>query len=107
MNCLLDIIFNFIFIFRWRGFGFGLGVMGAALGTTAAEIVTTIIMFYVLMFRTPMLSKGYGTDSDEKAGLATIKKSFVLSLPVTFENVVMFGAMITITKPVLYASLRN
>ena len=98
MNCLLDIIFNFIFIFSWHGFGFGLGVMGAALGTTAAEIVTTIIMFYVLMFRTPMLSKGYGTDSDEKAGLATIKKSFVLSLPVTFENVVMFGAMITITR---------
>ena len=97
MNCLLDIIFNFIFIFSWHGFGFCLGVMGAALGTTAAEIVTTIIMFYVLMFRTPMLSKGYGTDSDEKAGLATIKKSFVLSLPVTFENVVMFGAMITIT----------
>lgn len=54
------------------------GVMGAALGTTAAEIVTTIIMFYVLMFRTlHMLSKGYGTDSDEKAGLTTIKKSFV------------------------------
>ena len=98
MNCLLDVIFNFIFIFSWHGFGFGLGVMGAALGTTAAEIVTTIIMFYVLMFRTPMLSKGYGTDSDEKAGLATIKKSFVLSLPVTFENVVMFGAMITITR---------
>ena len=71
MNCLLDIIFNFIFIFSWHGFGFGLGVMGAALGTTAAEIVTTIIMFYVLMFR---------------------------SLPVTFENVVMFGAMITITR---------
>ena len=45
-----------------------------------------------------MLSKGYGTDSDEKAGFATIKKSFVLSLPVTFENVVMFGAMITITR---------
>ena len=54
MNCLLDIIFNFIFIFSWHGFGFGLGVMGAALGTTAAQIVTTIIMFYVLMFRTPM-----------------------------------------------------
>ena len=98
MNCLLDVIFNFIFIFKWHGFGFGLGVMGAALGTTAAEIVTTIIMFIVLMFRTPMLSKGYGTDPDEKAGLATIKKSFVLSLPVTFENVVMFGAMITITR---------
>ncbi len=29
MNCLLDIIFNFIFIFSWHGFGFGLGVMGA------------------------------------------------------------------------------
>ena len=53
--------------------------MGAALGTTAAEIVTTIIMFYVLMFRTPMLSKGYGTDSDEKAGLATINR-FLLHL---------------------------
>ena len=50
MNCLLDIIFNFIFIFSWHGFGFGLGVMGAALGTTAAQIVTTIIMFYVVMF---------------------------------------------------------
>ncbi len=33
-----------------------------------------------------------------RRGLATIKKSFVLSLPVTFENVVMFGAMITITR---------
>ena len=43
MNCLLDVIFNFIFIFSWHGFGFGLGVMGAALGTTAAEIVTTIM----------------------------------------------------------------
>ena len=95
MNCLLDVIFNFIFIFSWHGFGFGLGVMGAALGTTAAEIVTTIIMFYVLMFRTPMLSKGYGTDSDEKAGLATIKKSFVLSLPVTFENVAANSFAIT------------
>ena len=100
MNCFLDVVFNFVFIFKWHGFGLGLGVMGAALGTTAAEIVTTIIMFYVLMARTPMLAKNYGKDVNMVSGLqsGTIRKAFVLSLPVTFENVVMFGAMITITR---------
>ena len=57
-------------------------------------------MFYVLMARTPMLAKNYGKDVNMVSGLqsGTIRKAFVLSLPVTFENVVMFGAMITITR---------
>lgn len=106
MNCLLDIIFNYFFIFSGEIFGIrvgmGLGVMGAALGTAAAEVVTTIIMFYVLMCRTPMLSKNASKsapgNSFNRVQMWCIKKAFVLSMPVIFENIVMFGAMITITR---------
>ena len=50
MMCVLDVVFNYIFIYI-----LGMGVMGAALGTGLAELVTAALMLYFLLWRSDML----------------------------------------------------
>jgi len=63
--CLLDVVFNFFLIFPTREINFGgisvmmpgagLGVLGAALGTVAAECVVASLMIWYLVRRQPDL----------------------------------------------------
>lgn len=106
LMCVLDVLFNSVLIFESRIItvfgsdimvpGAGLGVMGAALGTSLAEVVSVIFMLYFLLVRSPALrlrKEERLLFSKEQMG-----KAFRLSLPVGFEQVVMCGAQIMSTK---------
>lgn len=106
MMCLLDILFNFILIFPTRtisvaGFEFtmpgaGLGVLGAALGTVSAEIVTAGLMMWYLCFRQEGMAivreKGSFRPSRD-----VIRKALKVSAPMTLEHAVICGAQIAVT----------
>ena len=48
--CLMDVVFNYCFIYL-----LDMGVMGAAMGTGLAELITAILMLYFLLVRSDML----------------------------------------------------
>ena len=50
LMCCLDVVFNYCFIYQ-----LGLGVIGAAMGTGLAELVTAGLMLYFLLWRSDML----------------------------------------------------
>ena len=64
MMCCLDVVLNFVLIY-----GLGLGVVGAALGTGLAELVTALLMLYFLLWRSDMLrlfgNGGNGTNGTD------------------------------------------
>ncbi|MBQ9243183.1 MAG: MATE family efflux transporter [Proteobacteria bacterium] len=104
--CFLDVIFNAVLIFPSWSFtiasaeitipGAGLGVIGAALGTTLAELVIACFMLGYLLFRSPALK----LRRNEKLVFSKtyIQKALKISLPVGFEQIVMSGAQIASTK---------
>ena len=55
--CVMDVVFNYLFIYI-----LGMGVMGAAVGTGLAMLVTACAMMYFLLVKSDMLSlfRGYG-----------------------------------------------
>lgn len=106
MMCVLDCLFNFFFIFPTRDLalgdfhfqmpGLGLGVLGAALGTVLAEVVTAVAMMYFLCWRQPELkiSKEKGSYRPTRP---VLKKAVKISAPMTVEHAVICGAQIAIT----------
>ncbi|MCM1051503.1 MAG: MATE family efflux transporter [Paenibacillus sp.] len=106
MMCLLDILFNFILIFPTRsisvaGFeftmpGVGLGVLGAALGTVSAEIVTAGLMMWYLCFRQEGMAIVREMGSFRPAR-DVIRKALKVSAPMTLEHAVICGAQIAVT----------
>lgn len=106
LMCVLDVLFNSVLIFEARTItvfgneiavpGAGLGVMGAALGTSLAELVSVVFMLYFLLVRSPALH----LRKEERLLFSKdqLRKAFRLSLPVGFEQVVMCGAQIMSTK---------
>lgn len=105
--CMLDVVFNALLIFptqQYRVFGYaidvpgaGLGVMGAALGTTIAEVVTAALMLYYLVIRSDKLRlKGVGRLYRLK--LATLKNAFHIGMPMGLQFIAMNGAQILITS---------
>lgn len=91
LDCLLDVIFNYILIFRC-----GLGVLGAALGTLCAEFVTMCLMLYFLCIRSNELRLTYEQGSF-KPDWMRIKLSLKISLPLGIEHVVFCAAQIVST----------
>ena len=51
MMCVLDVGFNYLFIYIMD-----MGVVGAAMGTGVAELITAALMLWFLLVRSPMLS---------------------------------------------------
>lgn len=104
--CVLDVVFNSVLIFEDRHFSFlghtfllrgaGLGVLGAALGTALAEVVTTVLMLYFLLVRSPMLH--LRRNEHIKFSKRQLITAFHMSLPVGFEQLVMCGAQIMSTR---------
>lgn len=91
LMCVLDVVFNFICIFVCH-----LGVLGAAIGTAMAEIITGLLMMVYLFRRSPIL----GLQGDEGYFLpvkATIRKAIHISLPMGFEHLAICGAQIATT----------
>ncbi|MBR4986088.1 MAG: MATE family efflux transporter [Proteobacteria bacterium] len=106
LMCLLDVVFNAVLIFPSWTFslfsteitipGAGLGVLGAALGTTLAELVIACFMLFHLLFRSPALR--IRRDEPLVIAKANLIKALKIALPVGFEQVVMCGAYIASTK---------
>ncbi|MBQ8656591.1 MAG: polysaccharide biosynthesis C-terminal domain-containing protein [Prevotella sp.] len=61
--CIMDVIFNYFFIYLLN-----LGVMGAAMGTGLAEIITAGLMFYFLLWRSEILGLWRHSSSYEVRG---------------------------------------
>lgn len=106
LMCVLDVVFNLLLIFPSRNYllldftitipGADLGVMGAALGTAFAELVTAGLMMWFLCVRSSelRLEKGPGRFFSI-AG--TLRKAVRISLPMGCEHIVLCGAQILTT----------
>lgn len=106
MMCVLDVIFNFFLIFPSHHFsigateivlpGAGLGVLGAALGTVSAEIVTAAAMMWYLCFRQPDMAINRERGSFRPTS-DVLRKALRVSAPMTLEHAVICGAQIAVT----------
>ena len=106
MMCVLDVIFNFFLIFPSHQFnvgglaitlpGAGLGVLGAALGTVIAEIITAALMMWYLLTRERSIAIK-GIPGSFRPTRRVIKRAFKVSAPMTLEHAVICGAQIAIT----------
>lgn len=106
MMCVLDVVFNFFLIFPTHHFdvlgvhvtlpGANLGVMGAALGTVSAEIITAGMMMWYLCVREKTI-KLKGTSGSFRPSNTVLKKALKVSAPMTLEHAVICGAQIAVT----------
>jgi putative MATE family efflux protein len=89
--CLMDVVFNYIFIYILN-----LGVMGAAIGTGLAMLVTASLMLYFLLVRSKMLSLK-GRPGSFKPRQDTVSTAFKIGAPMGLQHMLMGGAQIVTT----------
>ncbi|MBO4634811.1 MAG: MATE family efflux transporter [Bacteroidales bacterium] len=89
--CLLDVVFNYLFIYI-----LDMGVVGAALGSGLAEVITGAAMFSFLAFKCPELRLGQekGSFRPQKK---VVDKALGISGPMALQNVLMRGGYIAAT----------
>ena len=105
--CVLDVVFNFFLIFPTREIsiagiplvipGADLGILGAALGTVAAEILCAAAMMWWVCCRQAdlrLLGRPRRSFRPRKAVLA---KAARIAVPMTLEHLIFCSAQITIT----------
>ena len=90
LMCGLDVIFNLIFIPLW-------GVVGAALATSLAGVITTACSFSYLVTRSPELRLVGEPLSRFTFQFPIIRRSLKIGLPMAVEHVVFCGAQIVST----------
>ena len=97
LMCVMDVVFNYVFIYILN-----LGVMGAALGTGMAMLITAALMFYFLLWRSPMLSliRHSASDTRNKSFRPTadvVGKAFKIGAPMGLQHLLMGGAQVVST----------
>ena len=97
LMCVMDVVFNYFFIYILN-----LGVMGAALGTGMAMLITAALMFYFLLWRSPMLSliRHSASDTRNKSFRPTadvVGKAFKIGAPMGLQHLLMGGAQVVST----------
>ncbi len=89
--CVLDVCFNYLFIYVMD-----LGVVGAAMGTGLAEIITAAAMLYFLTVRSPELNllqdKGPFKPTSQVLG-----KALGIGGPMALQNILIRGGYIAAT----------
>lgn len=89
--CIMDIVFNYIYIYI-----LDMGVVGAAIGTGCAELVTAILMLYFLLAKSPMLSlRGHPGSFKPKA--ETAGTAVKIGAPMGLQHLLMGSAQIVST----------
>jgi len=91
MMCVLDVCFNYIFIFV-----LGMGVKGAAFGTMAAFVITSLMMCYFLVVRNRQLSLWHRND-DSQYSSEYLSSAVKIGAPMALQHVMMSGAQIVST----------
>lgn len=104
--CMLDVVFNALLIFPVRSVcignvtfqipGFGFGVVGAALGTTLAELLCGGVMLYYLLIKSPSLH--IRKDSYEGNIGEEYIRAAKIAFPVSMESVIMGLSYVAFTK---------
>ena len=89
--CVMDVAFNYLFIYI-----LGLGVMGAAIGTGLAELVTACLMMYSLLVRSKMLSL-VGRPGSFKPKEDVVRNAIKIGAPMGLQHLLMGGAQIVST----------
>lgn len=90
--CVLDCLFNYLFIFVC-----GLGVLGAALGTVAAEIISAGLMLSYVWRRQPELRLTGRPAGSFRPSSTVLAKAATIALPLTAEHAIICGAQIAVT----------
>ena len=89
--CVLDVIFNYLFIYKLE-----MGVVGAALGSGLAEIITGVAMFSFLVFKSPEMrltqEKGSFRPTEK-----VVRKGLRIGGPMAFQNLLLRGGYIAAT----------
>ena len=101
--CVMDVCFNYLFIYI-----LDMGVVGAALGTGAAEFITALLMLYFLLWRSDLLGifkSGEDTDIEDyertwrkfrpKADI--VGNAFKIGGPMGLQHVLMGSAQVVST----------
>ena len=106
--CALDVVFNFLLIFPARQLdvagihfvmpGAGLGVLGAALGTVAAECLCAgAMMYWVCRRQSDLKLVGEEAAKSYRPTRKVLSRAARIAVPMTLEHVIFCGAQITIT----------
>ena len=97
--CVLDVVFNYIFIYLFR-----LGVPGAALGSAVSIFITSLLLAYFALWRSPMLSLRMEKGS-WKPDFSFLKRAFKISAPMALQYCLMNTAQMVST--IIVAPLGN
>ena len=89
--CMMDVCFNYLFIYILE-----LGVMGAAIGTGLAMLITAGLMLYFLLVKSKMLSL-IGRSGSFKPKEDTVKTAFKIGAPMGLQHMLMGGAYVVST----------
>ena len=89
--CVMDVCFNYLFIYI-----LDLGVMGAAIGTGLAMLITAGLMLYFLLVKSKMLSL-IGRSGPFKPKEDTVKTAFKIGAPMGLQHMLMGGAYVVST----------
>ena len=100
--CVMDVAFNYLFIYV-----LGMGVMGAAVGTGLAMLITAGLMMYFLLVRSKMLgllsrSEECGVRSENtwhafRPRQDTVGTAFKIGAPMGLQHMLMGGAYVVST----------
>ena len=89
--CVMDVGFNYLFIYILK-----LGVMGAAIGTGVAMLITAALMMYFLMVKSKMLSL-IGRPGSFKPKEDTVRTAIKIGAPMGLQHMLMGGAYVVST----------
>ena len=89
--CVMDVAFNYLFIYI-----LDMGVMGAAVGTGVAMLITAALMMYFLLVRSKMLAL-VGRPGSFKLKSDTVGTAFKIGVPMGLQHMLMGGAYIVST----------
>lgn len=92
LTCLLDVVFNYILIFQ-----LGMGVLGAALGTVAAQTVTTALIVWYASIHSPEMNLRQDGKRSFRPDKVTLRWCLNIAGPMGIEHVIMCGAQIAST----------
>ena len=99
LMCIMDVVFNYFFIYLLN-----LGVMGAALGTGLAELVTAVLMLYFLLVRSDLLgifrNTSTAADNSWRAFRPTadiVRNACAIGGPMALQHLLMGSAQIVST----------
>ena len=96
MMCVLDVVFNYFFIYM-----LDMGVVGAAIGTGMAEVITAALMLWFLVVRSPILRLVRRGDEESEGSFRpttdVVNTAFKIGAPMGLQHLLMGGAQIVST----------